>query len=159
MREAQQPARTRQPAEQTMIADLYEYEIDFAALAPSAQASNTFQIQQNTSFRWTKGLYFADIAAAIQTLNSLVIPLCSVQITDQGSGQNFQSAAVPITSFFGPGGAGLPFILPVPRTFQGRSAITVTVTNFSAATTYNLRLTFAGQRLYEYGSSGAVPTT
>ena len=134
----------------TLIADLFFYEVDFAGLAAGVTTSSSFQIQAQTDFRWTKGLYFADIAGAAQTLTGIVVPLVTVVITDQGSGQTFMNSAVPVPSAFGPG--MLPFILPVPRTFKGRSAVTVQVANFSAATTYNLRLTFAGQRLYAWGA-------
>jgi hypothetical protein len=137
------------PTTHTLIADLYSYQLDFAGLAAGVRTSSSFQIQAQTDFRWTKGLYIADIAGAAQTLTGIVVPLVTVVITDQGSGQVFMNAAVPVPSAFGPG--MLPFILPVPRTFKGRSAVTVEVANFSAATTYNLRLTFAGQRLYQWG--------
>lgn len=141
------------------IADLYAYQLNFSGLAAGASSALAFQIQTNTDFRWTKGLYFADIAGAAQTFNTLVVPLITVNITDQGSGQSFMAAPVPVPSIFGPG--MLPFILPVPRTFAGRSAINVEVANFSTATTYNLRLTFMGQRLYKWaeGTPTMQPVT
>jgi len=138
-----------------LIADLYSYELDFPGLAAGASSSSAFQIQANTEFRWTKGLYFADIAGAPQTLTGIVVPLVTISIVDTGSGQTFMNAAVPVPSHFGPG--MLPFILPVPRTFAGRSAVSVTVSNFSAWTAYNLRLTFAGQRLYRWTEGQPTP--
>jgi hypothetical protein len=57
------------------------------------------------------------------------------------------SGAVPVVNLFGIG--EIPFILPVPRIFKARSSITVAVANFSAATTYNLRLSFIGTKLFQ----------
>lgn len=135
---------------QQLIADLFSYELDFTGLLAGTSASGSFQIQANTDFRWTKSMFFADIAGAPQTFTGIVIPLITASIVDQGSGQTFMATPVPVPSVFGLG--MLPFILPVPRTFKGRSAVSVTVANFSAATTYNLRLTFGGQRLYTWVS-------
>ncbi len=43
---------------------------------------------------------------------------------------------------------GLPFRLPKPRRFAPTSQITVTLTNYSAATAYNLSLCLSGFKVY-----------
>lgn len=129
-----------------IITDVFSYELDFTGLAAGGSSTSSFSVQADSDFRWTKGVFFADIAGAAQTVNSQVLPLATVLITDQGSGRSLSNIAVPLTSFFGLG--FLPYILPTPRLFKARSVISVTLANFSAATTYNIRLTFAGLKLF-----------
>lgn len=143
-----QPVRTR-PPEKQFIEDLFVYELDFAALANGDSATSNIQIQADSNFKWIKAACEANLAAAAQTDSSRVIPLVSILITDTGSGRQLMSAAVPIANMFGTG--LIPFILPVPRIFNARSNIAVTVANYSAATTYNLRLSFIGTKMFELG--------
>ena len=44
--------------------DFTVYEIDVAGLAPAAVANGNIQIQADSSFKWIKSTYTADIAAA-----------------------------------------------------------------------------------------------
>ncbi len=124
--------------------DFFIYEVDIAALAPAASSTGQFTIQADSDFLLSKLAVTADIAAAVQTDSSRVVPLCTLLITDTGSGRNLMNQAVPIPAFFGNG--SLPFILPRQRIFVARSVVTVTVTNYDAAATYNLRLSFIGEK-------------
>lgn len=135
-----------------IITDIFSYDVSFSALAPGGSSTQNFQVQADSDFKWTKGLFFADIAAAAQTQGSQVIPLCTVLITDQGSGRALSNVAIPLTSSFGFG--YLPYILPNPRLFKARSVVAITISNFSAATTYNIRLTFAGLKMFSITSTG-----
>ena len=127
-----------------MARDFFVYEIDFAALAPAASSTSSFSIQADSDFLWTSGTFFADIAAAAQTDSTRVIPLISLLITDTGSGRQLMNTAVPIVSLFGNG--QLPFVLPRQRLFRPNSNVTITANNFDAAITYNLRLSFIGEK-------------
>ena len=129
--------------------DFYIYQEDFSGLAASTSATGTIRIQADSDFILQKLTYFADIAAAIQTDSSRVVPLVTLQVIDAGSGRNLLEAPAPISSLFGEG--DLPFILPTPRVFFARSNIELTVANFSAATTYNVRLSFIGYKAYPKG--------
>lgn len=129
--------------------DFYVYQEDFSALANATSATGTINIQADSDFILQKITYFADIAAAIQTDSSRVVPLITIQIVDAGSGRNLIEAPAPISSLFGEG--DLPFILPTPRVFFARSNIELTVANFSVGTTYNLRLSFIGYKAYPEG--------
>jgi hypothetical protein len=124
--------------------DFFTYELDISALAAGGSTTQTFTIQADSDFLWTKAAYFADIAAAAQTSSTLIVPLATVLIQDTGSGRNLMSSAVPIPSLFGSG--GLPMILPRQRLFVARSQVQVTVTNYDAAVTYNIRLSFIGEK-------------
>lgn len=124
--------------------DFFIYEIDFAALAPAASATAQLAVQADADFIWSKAAQMSDIAAAAETVSSQVIPLASVLITDSGAGRQLMNTAVPIFNIFGNG--QIPFILPRPRIFRSQSVVTVQVTNYSAATTYNIKLSFIGEK-------------
>lgn len=132
--------------QQNVIKDFYVYQEDFASLANGASATGNINIQADSDFVVQKLTYFADIAAAVQTDATRVIPLVNVLITDTGSGRNMMESALPISNIFGTG--EIPFILPTPKLFLARSTITIQLSNFSAATTYNLRLSFAGYKIF-----------
>lgn len=139
-----------QPADPYFARDLFIYEVDFSALAAAASSTQTFSIQADSDFLWTKATMFADVAAAAQTDSTRVIPLCTVLIQDTGSGRNLMNAAMPVSSLFGTG--ELPLILPRQRLFVSRAQVSVTLTNFSAATAYNVRLSFIGEKAFKRGA-------
>lgn len=91
------------------------------------------------------GSYFADIALAIQTDSSRVIPLVNVLLTDTGTGEAFSDVAVPIPCLFGTGEQ--PFVWPQQKVIAANSQITATPLNRTAGTTYNIILCFHGVRL------------
>jgi hypothetical protein len=124
--------------------DLFIYEIDFPALAAAASATAQLAVQADSDFIWSKSAQMSDVAAAAQTVSTQVIPLASVLITDSGAGRQLMNTAVPIFNIFGNG--QIPFILPRPRIFRSQSVVTVQVTNYSAATTYNIKLSFIGEK-------------
>lgn len=143
------PQTVGEKAKRYIAKDFYIYQEDFSALANSTSATGTINIQADSDFILQKMTYFADIAAAVQTDSSRVVPLITIQIIDAGSGRNLLEAPAPISSLFGEG--DLPFILPTPRVFFARSNVELTVANFSAATTYNLRISFIGYKAYPEG--------
>lgn len=129
--------------------DFTVYEQDFLSLAPNTSSSQSIQIQADSHFEWIKGAYYATIANAAFLQSTQPIPSCSIAITDSGSGRALFNQAVPVPSIFGSG--GLPFILPVRRVFLARSSIQLTVSNFDAAVTYNLRLSLIGAKVFVGG--------
>ena len=136
---------------QYVARDFYTYEEDFleADLTAGSTLNGSIEIQADSDFVWQKATYFADLAGAVQTFNTRVIPLVTVQLIDTGSGRNLFELAAPIPSMFGIG--ELPFVLPIPRLFFARSTIQVQISNFSAATAYGLRLSFIGYKAYPKG--------
>lgn len=143
------PQTTGEKAKVYIAKDFYIYQEDFSGLVNSTSATGNITIQADSDFILQKLTYFVDIAGAVQTDSSRVIPLITLQIIDAGSGRNLIETPAPISSLFGEG--DLPFILPTPRVFFARSNIELTVANFSAATTYNLRLSFIGYKAYPQG--------
>lgn len=131
--------------------DYFTYELDFTGANTLAGGGAArilgFQIDAENDFLWQKACYVADIAAAAQTDSTRVVPLVTVSIQASPSGRTLSNAVVPVTSLFGTG--EIPFILPHPRNFPARGQVTVTAQAFVAAgTTYSLRLSFIGTKLY-----------
>jgi hypothetical protein len=143
------PIPTSQRPGVQYVEDFFIYTLNALALAGGGVNNSNIQIQADSAFKLIKLAMFADIAVAIQTDSSRVLPLATVQIVDTGSGRQLFSEATPFSAIFGQG--GLPFILPIPRIFMPRSNIAVTLTNLTAATTYNIRMSFIGTKMFALG--------
>ena len=126
----------------TSLLDYYVYNFDFPALAPATVDTQRAEIEADANFIWMKTSGFADIAAAIQTAETRVVPLVTLQVFDTGSGRQLFNGETPWSNVVGWG--EIPYILPIKRKYKANSVIRVTATNFSAATTYNLKLSFSG---------------
>jgi len=140
-------AKRQQQPKWEYLKDFYTYALAFSSLAAGASATGSFNVQADSDFAVLKQTYFADIAAAAQTRANLVIPLVTVIIIDTGSGRQLMDSGVPIPSIFGTGEE--PYILPTPKIFSARSTVQVTLTNFDAASTYNIRLMFTGTKIFK----------
>lgn len=130
-----------------ILKDFFTYSIDFDSVAAGLSETDNIQIQADADFEIQKLTFFADIAGAAQTVTTSVIPLMSVLLVDAGSGRQLMDRALAVPALFGDG--KIPFILPTTRILAARSNLTVTVVNFSAATTYRLRLNFIGTKLFQ----------
>jgi len=135
-----------QMASRYVARDFYVYGTVHSAVNPSTSNTQSILISADSDFQLEKLTFFADIAAAEQQQATLEIPLCTVMITDTGSGRQLMSVAIPVTSLFGTG--EIPFVLKQPKIFVARSTVSIAVTNFSAANTYNVRLSFIGSKLF-----------
>ena len=135
-----------------ILKDFFIYGIDFPSIAAGATATDNIQIQADADFEVQKLTQTSDIAGATQTESTKVVPLITVLIVDAGSGRQIMNVAVAIPSLFGDG--RIPFILPTPRIFAARSNITFTLVNFSAATTYRIRLSLIGTKLFQTKGGG-----
>lgn len=119
-----------------------------ASLAAGASSgAQIIQFDNNSTFTWLRTCVAADIAGAVQTVSSIVVPLVTLQITDTGNGMSFMNAPIPLEAIAG--SAQLPFILPVPQFIQPNASYSFNFTNYSAATTYaNLRVQLIGMRVF-----------
>ncbi len=127
----------------------YSYNIIFAAsIAPAAVSTVTLQFDQVTVFKWVRSTAFADISGA-QVTSATVIPVCTLKITDTGSGMSFMNQPVPFADLAGD--AQLPYVLPTPQFILANATLQFTATNNSGATTYlNLQFVMQGYKLYNY---------
>lgn len=131
------------------VEDFFVYNVTFQDIAPGDTQQGNIQIQADSVFKWTAAAMQADIAAAAYTEATRPLPLCALQMVDTGSGRQLFFNPLPIETIFGNG--GLPFILPVPRIFMARSNISLTLSNFDVAVTYNVRLQLIGTKVFKYG--------
>jgi len=130
--------------------DFFTYQINTVAIAAGVSAPGSVTLDSDADFLWQKGAYFMDVAAGAQTNATRVVPLITITVTDATSGRTLMNAPVPLASLFGTG--QLPFILPTPRLFPAKATISITVANFSAATTYGIpRVSFIGTKLFRRG--------
>lgn len=128
--------------QETDLLDWYVYNVAFTGIAPAAQQTANVAIEADANFILVKLSGFADIAEGAQTYNTRVVPLVTLQITDTGSGRNLLNGETAWSNIVGWG--EIPYILPIRRKFKANSTIRVQATNFDAAATYNLRLSFSG---------------
>lgn len=131
--------------ERKFILTPYAYPIAFGTLAASSQATQSLGITANADFILTRVRYtaFAAATGAAPTAINVFIPNVSVLITDQGSNEQYSSAAVPLQSF----GANSQAVddLPYPRFIAGRTSLTFQATNNdSAGSAYQLSLVLVG---------------
>jgi hypothetical protein len=125
--------------------DTYTY-VANATIAHGTNTTTTIQIEADAHFVLQKLVQFSDIALAVQTDSSRVLPLVTLLIQDTGSGRQLMQNPIAIPEMFGHG--ELPFVLSNPRLFMRNSTIQLTWANYSAATDYNLRLGFIGLKVY-----------
>lgn len=133
--------------------DFFVYELDFLNLAPGDSATGHIQIQADSDFELQKLTFFAvrlteNASDSLITESSRPLPLASIQITDSGTGRSLFSKPVPIPSIMGDG--RIPFILPTTKVFTKNASVVVVVNNFSRITTYDLRLSFIGTKIFAY---------
>lgn len=131
------------------ISDFFCYFFPAFAIAPAAQQTQQVQIQADSDFELLQLMYHADIAAAAFVWNTRPIPNVTALITDTGSGRQLMSAAVPLTAIAGI--AEQPAWLPQTKIFQRNAAVSLQLTNFDAAVTYNLRVTMVGRKIFQLG--------
>lgn len=138
----------------SLVEEPFVYDVDFIGantIAPGATVTLNINIQKDADFKILAGTYVADIAGAAQLDSTRVIPLVTVLLTDTGAGRAFMDRPIPVPSLFGDG--RLPFPWPMPKIMRALSTLQVQVTSFVAAgTTYSLRLSFIGVKLYSVGS-------
>ena len=120
----------------------YTYVLTFSSLAAAASATQTLNIAANADFVLTNVHYHANVANAAQTVGNKTIALCRMLITDSGSNEQFSNAACDLENYGT--NAWMQNGLEYPRIVSGRSTLTIQLTNYDAAVTYNIDLGFAG---------------
>ena len=112
---------------------------------PSVQL--TIPIQTDSDFELFEIMQATDIAGAVQTESTRVIPLVTMTISQSGSGIDIFPNPVPLGSIAGTG--GLPFILPESKIWPANASMLITLQRYAVSgTSYNIRLTFAGRKLF-----------
>lgn len=125
----------------------YGYTVNFLALAQNAQATTPLAITANADFILMSVAYRAQIGA-VQTVSSKTAAFVRMLLTDSGSNEQFTNSAIDLENYCTSGGA--PRLLPYPRWIGGKSALTVSVTNYApTAEVYtSLDIYFEGVLVY-----------
>jgi hypothetical protein len=134
-----------------MFEDFFVYGATFATIAANAVQNVNINIDAGSAFKWCAATMQCDLAGAAFTESAAPVPLCALQITDTGSGRQLFNQAQPLSALFGNG--QLPFILPQPRGFMPNSNVSLQLSNFSAATTYTVRLALIGTKVFAGGGN------
>lgn len=129
-----------------MLKDFFVYGSNFLSIAAGATQTNTIAIQADSDFELLKLAYSSDLNAGVQTESTRTIPQCTLIILDTGSGRQLMNQGIDLTTIFGD--ARQPFILPLPKKFRANTALSLALTNYSAAQTYNVRLALIGAKVY-----------
>lgn len=138
------------PQSPNKMLDYFVYAINLASLAAAASQPVTLNIEANSDFEVMKVTYYCDNTTPLDA-STRVIPQISMSITDQGAGRNLSNIAFPISMWAGEG--DLPYILPITKWFPRNSLFTVTLANFSSATTYsNIYVAFHGKKVWKMPS-------
>jgi len=128
----------------------YGYTLTYTALTSGSTATQTLNIAANADFIFV-GLHArANVAAAGQTAATLTQPLARVLIVDSGSNEQYTNSAVDLFNYATTG--NITNSLIYPRIVSGRSTLTISLTNYDAAQTYNIDLFLEGVLVRAYGA-------
>lgn len=123
----------------------FAYNPKITALGAGATDQAIAQIQADSDFVM---VYMS--AMALDTTGPTVVlnALALMQVTDTGSGRTYFDNPTLLPLVFGQ--QGFPYILPTPRVITENTNVQVEAQNISAATTYDIYLSFVGIRIF-YG--------
>ncbi len=145
-----QVRKPRGMSPQEHIRDLkafYSYSLVYTGVAAGAQATDSFTVEANSDFVWTKATFFATASPVASTTNaSRVLPNITIELIDTGSSYQLFSEPQPITNVFGTG--RVPFLVQPAYRFPRNATLRGVIVNFDPSQAYDLRLSFVGYRNY-----------
>lgn len=114
----------------------------------SGPQQSLIQFDADSQFLWIATSYQAQIAGAVLTNDTNVVPLVNVYMSDGGSGKYLSNAPMPLAAIAGDG--KMPYRLIGPRVFQPNSTLNFNWTSNGvvAGTTYTINLVLHGIKLY-----------
>ena len=127
----------------------YAYSMQFAtAIAQNGSTTGSINISANADFLLL-ALAFRVSIGGVQTNATQAVPFLRIQVTDTGSGENFFAQAMDLTSVASNNERGMS--LPYPRIIQGKTALSITLTNNApAAESYTGEVIFNGVQVRAY---------
>jgi hypothetical protein len=128
----------------------YGYALTFSALAQNTTQTQQISITANADFILTGLKYRASVGSS-ETVSNKTAAFVRLLITDSGTNEQFTSGPVDLENY-ATNGASQVGGLPYPRFISGRTALTVTATNFSpgGGQTYLLDLFLEGLLVRTY---------
>lgn len=128
--------------------DYFWYGANVAGLQSTApNATGIVNTDSDSDFYCVALSYQADIAGAVLTESTNIIPLVTLQITDNASGKALMNTPMPIAAIMGDGKR--PYRLVRPRVFMRNATIQFNFVSYVAAgTIYNIRVVLHGYKVY-----------
>lgn len=131
--------------------DWFSYTVRFTAVTESSSPSQNIQIDASSDFYMTALTYFAtvDSSTTIITVDTFVVPVATLLITDNGSNRQLSNAPVPLYLLAGDGNH--PHRLIHPRLFRANSSISLLLNSINTAQnlTYdNIWINLEGFKIY-----------
>lgn len=124
----------------------YAYPVTFLAFAQNAVATAQLQIAANADFLLLGLRHHAQIGA-IQNVSTKTVAFARLLVTDNGSGEQFTSAAVDLENISNNGSHGVGSgAFPYPRLLAGRTSLTLQLSGYqpTAETYTSIDLLFEG---------------
>lgn len=132
--------------------DYFAYSFDFLPLAANSTATESIQIQADSSYLMMAVSGTARDPAAVATVFDP--PAVTVQFDSSGSGRLLQNRAVDWDNIVG--SAELPYLLSFPKWLDANSTLDAQLSNLGAQA-YDIRLTLHGFKLFDFDwSAGGV---
>ena len=136
---------------QRVVFDWFTYEFPlWAAIAVGATVQQQILIQADSDFELRRIAVHFTLAEAAFVSAAVPYSNISALITDSGSGRNLMNNPVPLDMIASLPGQS-PRDLTWPKIFIRNSTITVALTNFDAAATPLVRLSFQGRKIFPLG--------
>lgn len=130
------------------------YSAQFGNLAASGQLSMTVNIDAGAHY---VARYFAFTAYTAGLVVAVATPPVTLQLSDSGSSRLLFDQPQAVQNICGGVAAGAgngaaPYILPEPWLIRARSTVTVTIANLGATAYPRSDFSFAGFRVYKWGT-------
>lgn len=107
-----------------------------ALSSTNVNGSSSIQVDNGYDFYWYAMTHQADLAGAVQTESTRVIPLVTLLMNDSSASRNLANNPTPIETLSGT--AEFPYRLIRPRLFPANTVITFTWVSYVASgTTYS----------------------
>jgi len=130
--------------------DLFFYRIDLLGIAPGGVGVGSFTVQSDSDFEFC--YLSASVSDAATPESQLTLSGLLLSMEDSGSGRMLQNGALPLISVAGNG--TLPGYSPWPKFLDRASQFTATVTSNRTVTTVDVRLVFAGFKIFSPSQAG-----
>lgn len=126
--------------------DFFQYAVEFLPLAAAGTASQDIAIQNDSDFLIVACNAIVTDAANVVFTAVNQAPFLAT-IVDAGSGRQLQNRAVHFSTLYGD--ATLPGYLNFPKMMDRASTLRTTLQNLDAANAYNVRVTYAGFKVFD----------
>ena len=134
---------TQDYPEPTLYKAPFGYPIAVTGLAQSASTTQTLSITGNADFLLLDVFYRPQIAAA-QTVSTKTAAFIRMLVVDAGTNEQWTNTTVDLENYANNGNSGRK-VLPYPRLIQGKTALTITFTNWApTAETYSFEVFLSG---------------